>query len=160
MATNSGDSSVSALTLLPAGYRLATELNSRLTDISHQPPTLHFTDWQIQVKVKIMLWPPVSLSLNKAPIRGLRPDLYYCQTVAGLLMWTAARSQSQSQSYVTTDCNAPIWGLRPDLYYCQTVAGLLMWGALSDERKVLSFARVTVSSNVFCQYVQFIFICY
>jgi hypothetical protein len=44
---------------------------------------------------------------------------------------------------------SPIWCLRPDLYYCQTVAGLLMWGALSDVRTVLSFARVTVSSNKF-----------
>jgi hypothetical protein len=56
-------------------------------------------------------------------------------------------SQSQSQSYGTTDgqsaslscCQAPIWGLRPDFYYCQTVAGLLMWGALSDERMGLPF---------------------
>jgi hypothetical protein len=30
---------------------------------------------------------PASLSWNKAPIWCLRPDLYYCQTVAGLLMW-------------------------------------------------------------------------
>jgi hypothetical protein len=30
-----------------------------------------------------------SLSWNKAPIWGLRPDFYYCQTVAGLLMWDA-----------------------------------------------------------------------
>jgi hypothetical protein len=30
-----------------------------------------------------------SLSWNKAPIWGLRPDSYYCQTVAGLLMWVA-----------------------------------------------------------------------
>jgi hypothetical protein len=28
-----------------------------------------------------------SLSWNKAPIWGLRPDLDYCQTFAGLLMW-------------------------------------------------------------------------
>jgi hypothetical protein len=28
-----------------------------------------------------------SLSWNKAPIWGLRPDLCYCQSVAGLLMW-------------------------------------------------------------------------
>jgi hypothetical protein len=28
-----------------------------------------------------------SLSWNKALIWGLRPDFYYCQTVAGLLMW-------------------------------------------------------------------------
>jgi hypothetical protein len=30
-----------------------------------------------------------SLSCNKAPIWGLRPGFYYCQTVAGLLMWGA-----------------------------------------------------------------------
>jgi hypothetical protein len=29
------------------------------------------------------------LSWNKAPIWELRPDFYYCQTVAGLLMWGA-----------------------------------------------------------------------
>jgi hypothetical protein len=29
-----------------------------------------------------------SLSWNKAPIWGLRPDFYYCQTVAGLLIWS------------------------------------------------------------------------
>jgi hypothetical protein len=28
-----------------------------------------------------------SLSWNKAPIWALRPDFYYCRTVAGLLMW-------------------------------------------------------------------------
>jgi hypothetical protein len=32
---------------------------------------------------------PASLSWNKAPICGLRPDLYYCLTVAGLLIWGA-----------------------------------------------------------------------
>jgi hypothetical protein len=31
----------------------------------------------------------VSLPWNKAPIWGLRPDIYYCQKVAGLLMWDA-----------------------------------------------------------------------
>jgi hypothetical protein len=29
----------------------------------------------------------VSVSWNKALIWGLRPNFYYCQTVAGLLMW-------------------------------------------------------------------------
>jgi hypothetical protein len=28
-----------------------------------------------------------SLSWNKAPIWGLRPDFYYCLTIAGLLIW-------------------------------------------------------------------------
>jgi hypothetical protein len=30
---------------------------------------------------------PASLSWNKTPIWGLRPDLYYCLTVASLLIW-------------------------------------------------------------------------
>jgi hypothetical protein len=62
-------------------------------------------------------------------------------------------SQSQSQSYVTTDGQpaslswnkAPIWGLRPDLDYCLTVAGLWIWGTLSDERTGLLFAIATGS---------------
>jgi hypothetical protein len=64
-------------------------------------------------------------------------------------------NSSQSQWYVTTDgqsaslswYKAAMWGLKPDRYFCQTVAGLLTWGALSDDRRGLSFARVTVSSN-------------
>jgi hypothetical protein len=30
-----------------------------------------------------------SLPWNEAPIWGLRPDFYYCQTVVGLLIWSA-----------------------------------------------------------------------
>jgi hypothetical protein len=40
-----------------------------------------------KVKVKVMLRPTVPLaspSWNKAPIWGLRPDHYFCWTVAGL----------------------------------------------------------------------------
>jgi hypothetical protein len=29
-----------------------------------------------------------SLSWNKAPVWGLRPDFYYCQKVAGLFVWS------------------------------------------------------------------------
>jgi hypothetical protein len=36
-----------------------------------------------------------NLSWNKAPIWGLRPDLYYCQTVAGL--WCGARSLTRGR---------------------------------------------------------------
>jgi hypothetical protein len=45
-----------------------------------------------KVKIKVILRPTVqsaSLSWNKAPIWGLKPDLYYCQTVAGLSTWGA-----------------------------------------------------------------------
>jgi hypothetical protein len=40
-----------------------------------------------------------SLSLNKVPIWGLRPDYYYCQTLAGLLMWGALSDDRTGLSY-------------------------------------------------------------
>jgi hypothetical protein len=58
---------------------------------------------KVKVKVKIMLRPTIQsagLSLNKAPIWALRPDLYYCQTVAGLLMWSALSGERVSLSFV------------------------------------------------------------
>jgi hypothetical protein len=44
---------------------------------------------------------PASLSWNKAPIWGLRPDLYYCQTVAGLLMWDDLSDEKTGLSFTT-----------------------------------------------------------
>jgi hypothetical protein len=40
-----------------------------------------------------------SLSWNKAPVWGLRPDFYYCQTVAGLLMWSALSDERTGLSF-------------------------------------------------------------
>jgi hypothetical protein len=40
-----------------------------------------------------------SLSWNKAPTWGLRPDSYYCQTVAGLLMWGALSDERTGLSF-------------------------------------------------------------
>jgi hypothetical protein len=40
-----------------------------------------------------------SLSWNKAPIWGLRPNFYYCQTVAGLLLWVALSDERMSLSF-------------------------------------------------------------
>jgi hypothetical protein len=39
---------------------------------------------------------PASLCWNKAPIWGLRPDLDYCLTVAGLLIWCALSDERTS----------------------------------------------------------------
>jgi hypothetical protein len=40
-----------------------------------------------------------SLSWNKAPIWGLRPDFYCCQTIAGLLMWGALSDEKTGLSF-------------------------------------------------------------
>jgi hypothetical protein len=42
-----------------------------------------------------------SLSWNKAPIWGLKPDFYYSQEVAGLLMWGALSDEWTGQSFAT-----------------------------------------------------------
>jgi hypothetical protein len=57
--------------------------------------SLHF-------KVKVMLGPMVqsaSLSSKKASIWGLGPDLYYCLTVAVLLMWGALSDERMGLSF-------------------------------------------------------------
>jgi hypothetical protein len=64
-------------------------------------PLLH-THYSGQSQSKLMLRPTVqstSLSWNKAHIGGLRPDLYYCQTVAGLLMWGALSAERTGLSF-------------------------------------------------------------
>jgi hypothetical protein len=40
-----------------------------------------------------------SLFWNKAPIWGLRPDFYYCQTAAVLLMWGALSDERTGLSF-------------------------------------------------------------
>jgi hypothetical protein len=40
-----------------------------------------------------------SLSWNKAPIWGLRPDFHYCQTIAGLLIWGALSDERTDLSF-------------------------------------------------------------
>jgi hypothetical protein len=40
-----------------------------------------------------------SLSWNESPFWGLRPDLYYCLTVAGLLMWGALSEDRTGLSF-------------------------------------------------------------
>jgi hypothetical protein len=42
-----------------------------------------------------------SLSWNKAPIWGLRPDLCYCQTVADMFMWGALSEERTCVSFKT-----------------------------------------------------------
>jgi hypothetical protein len=45
---------------------------------------------------------PASLSWCQAPIWGLRPDFYYCQTAAGLLMWGALSDERRGLPFTIT----------------------------------------------------------
>jgi hypothetical protein len=51
-----------------------------------------------------------SLSLYKAPMWGLRPDLYYCMTFAGFLKWGALSDERTGQSFarVTVSSNKSV----------------------------------------------------
>jgi hypothetical protein len=51
-----------------------------------------------------------SLSWYKAPIWGLRPDLYFCQTFADLLVWGALSDERTGLSLarVTVSSNEPV----------------------------------------------------
>jgi hypothetical protein len=51
-----------------------------------------------------------SLSWYKAPMWGLRPDVYFCQTVAGLLIWGALSDERTGLSFarVTASSNKPV----------------------------------------------------
>jgi hypothetical protein len=52
-----------------------------------------------RVKVKNNFSQSASLSWNKPPIWGLRPDLYYCLTLAGLLIWSALSDERSGLSF-------------------------------------------------------------
>jgi hypothetical protein len=91
----------------------------------------HYIDWDIATSIGCQVESYVtingqsaSLSWNKEPIWGLRPDLYYCQTVSGLLMWSALSERrrvcrlqlllvSPAQSF---SCPSPV-GLATIFYY-------------------------------------------
>jgi hypothetical protein len=64
-----------------------------------------------------------SLSWNKAHIWCLRPDLYYCLTVAGLLMWGALSDEwkglarfETSLFVASSDSQGHGGGIRPHLH--------------------------------------------
>jgi hypothetical protein len=68
--------------------------------------------WESYAKHKYTVWTEsepyvmtdgqsASIALNKAPIWGLWPDFYYCQTVAGLLMWAAVSDDRTALSFTT-----------------------------------------------------------
>jgi hypothetical protein len=61
-----------------------------------------------------------SLSRNEALMWGLRPDFYYCQTVAGLLMWGALSEERTGLSFPIAA------GLGPRIYIPQEQGGIII----------------------------------
>jgi hypothetical protein len=62
-----------------------------------------------------------SLSSCHAPIWGLRPDRYYCQTVVGLLLWGVLSDERMGLSFTTRMYNVKyIYILRVILRYSFT----------------------------------------
>jgi hypothetical protein len=49
-----------------------------------------------------------SLSWNKAPIWGLQPNFYYCQTVVGLLMWGTLSDERTGQVVYNCCWRSPV----------------------------------------------------
>jgi hypothetical protein len=73
----------------------------RLSGLGGIRPRLHtgYTDWTQSQSYGRTDVQSASLSWNKAPIWGLRPDLNYCWTVAGLLMWGALSDERTRLSF-------------------------------------------------------------
>jgi hypothetical protein len=93
-----------------------------------------------------------SLSWNKAPIWGLRPDFHYCQTIAGLLILTHLSwvelyydRRSVGQSVLVS---SPHLGLMTRFLLLSDHCGFLIWGAFSDERTGLSFTMYSVQYTI------------
>jgi hypothetical protein len=70
------------------GFSAATEYLTRNFSTAYCSESYVTTDGQ-----------SASLSWNKAPIWSLRPDFYYCKTVAGLLMWDILSDERTDLSF-------------------------------------------------------------
>jgi hypothetical protein len=91
-AYNSGDSSASSL-------KSSLNGGSPSTAFLPQTPLQNSLGW-IESEIYVTTdGQSASLSWNKAPIRGLRPYFYYCQTVAGLLLWSALSDERTGLSF-------------------------------------------------------------
>jgi hypothetical protein len=76
------------------------QLSSNCPFTSH-PPVQNWHGW-VESRVESYVTTDgqsASLSRNTAPIWGLRPDFYYCQTVAGLLMWDVLSDERTGLSF-------------------------------------------------------------
>jgi hypothetical protein len=78
-------------------HQLLNCLEQRLRDESSNPPA--YDSWTESESYITTDGQSTSLSWNKAPIWGLWPDFYYCQTVASLLIWGALSDERTGVSF-------------------------------------------------------------
>jgi hypothetical protein len=107
-----------------------------------------------KVKVKVMLRPTVpsaSPSWSKAPIWGLRPDLYYFGTVAGLLMWGALSDERTGLSFARLSnirSFVSMYKFILQVIKCmniQHIQGLCQFGLSTAENALLLAAPATIA---------------
>jgi hypothetical protein len=109
------------------GYCSASRLKFSLNDGSH--PTASFlhrlpcrtdsAEYESYIRTDGQ---SASLSWNKAPIWGLRPDFYYCQTLASLLMWGTLSVERTVVKLLLVSPTQPFSCLSPmglvNIFYC------------------------------------------
>jgi hypothetical protein len=61
--------------------------------------------------------------LEKAPIWGLRPDLYYCLTVTGFLMWGAFSDERTGLSFARVTAVVSVLSVRT-IYILHVIKGM------------------------------------
>jgi hypothetical protein len=87
-------------------------MNSFLVLLSTATPPVRRNSFKIQTYV-MTDGQSANLFWNNTPIWGLRPDLYYCQTVAGFLMWGALSDERTGVPFarVTVSSNKSVVGM-------------------------------------------------
>jgi hypothetical protein len=112
-ASNTGDSSASELMSLRSGEYSTTQLLPPVDKLPGWRPShtnlqvfASHTPLQLTIALSLILRPtvsrPVCLGI-KHPSGAYRPDFYYCQTVAGLLMCGALSDEKAGLPFTITD---------------------------------------------------------
>jgi hypothetical protein len=85
-------------------YNLSIKISySAISDLPTSQITRTGLDWTAESESYITTdGQSASLSWNKVPIWGLRPDLNYCLTVAGLLIWGVLSDERMGLSFALT----------------------------------------------------------
>jgi hypothetical protein len=110
----------------------------RLAAISHQPPTILTAGSGLQNQSYVT----TILSWCQASLWGPRPECYYCQIVAGLLMWGPLSDERKGLSFIIAAGPRQ----RSLLYCCVSVAAIT-WRLLSHRLAMGVFSEPFPSNS-------------